>query len=62
MKEFAILHEGPVQKKRQSDQKIKKKISQKVAQTVPKPKKAKISTTKLNLKAQKIYIKPLLKP
>jgi hypothetical protein len=34
-------------------------IFQKVAQKVP---KAKISTTKLNLKAQNIFIKPLLKP
>jgi hypothetical protein len=34
----------------------------KVAQTVCKPKKAKIFTTKHNLKAQNIYIKPLLKP
>jgi hypothetical protein len=37
-------------------------IFQKVAQTVSKPKNAKISTTKLNLKDQNIYIKPLLKP
>jgi hypothetical protein len=35
----------------------KKKIAQKVA----KSKKAKISSTKLNLKAQNIYNKPLLK-
>jgi hypothetical protein len=33
----------------------------KVAQTGYEPKKAKISTTKLNLKAKNIYIKPLLK-
>jgi hypothetical protein len=37
-------------------------IFQKVAQKVSKSKKAKISTTKLNLKAKNIYIKPLLKP
>ncbi len=37
-------------------------IFQKVAQTISKQIKAKISTTKLNLKAQNIYIKPLLKP
>jgi hypothetical protein len=37
-------------------------IFPKVAQTVSKPKKAKIFETKLNLKAQNIYIKPLLKP
>jgi hypothetical protein len=50
---------------RKGDQKIGKKIRpifQKVAKTVSKPKKAKISTTKLKLKAQNIYIKPLLKP
>ncbi len=35
---------------------------QKIAQKVAKSKKAKISTTKLNLKAQNIYNKPLLKP
>jgi hypothetical protein len=29
---------------------------------LPSQKKAKISTTKLNLKVQNIYIKPLLKP
>jgi hypothetical protein len=38
----------------QGDQKI-------IAQQVAKWKKAKISTTKINLKAQNIYIKPLLK-
>jgi hypothetical protein len=38
-------------------------IFQKVSQTASKPKKAQISTiTKLNLKAQNIYIKPLFKP
>jgi hypothetical protein len=38
-------------------------IFQKVAQKVSKAaKKAKISTTKMNLKAQIICIKPLLKP
>ncbi len=37
-------------------------IFQKVVQTVSKPKKAKISTTKLNLKVQNTYNKPLLKP
>jgi hypothetical protein len=35
---------------------------EKVAQTVAAPKNAKIFTTKLNLKIQNIYIKPLLKP
>ncbi len=35
---------------------------QKIAQKVAKSKKAKISTTKLNLKAQNHYNKPLLKP
>ncbi len=34
----------------------------KVAKTVAKPTIAKISTSKLNLKVQNIYIKPLLKP
>ncbi len=34
----------------------------KVAQTVPKPKNAKISTSKFNMKIQIIYIEPLLKP
>jgi hypothetical protein len=34
----------------------------KLAKTVAKPKIAKISTSKLNLKVQNIYIKPLLKP
>jgi hypothetical protein len=33
-----------------------------MAQKVTKSKKAKISTTKLNLKTRNIYIKPLLKP
>jgi hypothetical protein len=42
----------------QGSQNIRKKIAQKVA----KSKKEKISTTKLNLKAQNIYNKPLLKP
>jgi hypothetical protein len=37
-------------------------IFQKVAQKASKATKAKISTTKINLKAQNIYIKPLLKP
>ncbi len=49
----------------QSDQTIRKKIHQifqRIAQKVTKSKKAKISTTKLNLKTQKIYIKPPLKP
>jgi len=35
---------------------------QKIAQKVAKSKKAKISTTKHNLKAQNICNKPLLKP
>ncbi len=49
----------------QSDQTIRKEncqIFQRIAQKVAKSKKAKISTTKLNLKIQNIYIKPLLKP
>jgi len=49
---------------RQGGQKIWKKtcpIFQKVAKTVVKP-RAKISTSKLNLRVQNIYIKPLLKP
>jgi hypothetical protein len=49
----------------QGDQKIRKinrQIFQKIAQKVAKSKKAKISTTKLNLKDQNIYNKPLLKP
>jgi hypothetical protein len=37
-------------------------IFQKVAPKVSKAKEAKISTIKLNLKAQNIYIKPLFKP
>jgi hypothetical protein len=48
----------------QGDQEIWKKmhpIYQKVAQTVSNPKRAKIFTTKLNLKGQNVYIKPLLK-
>ncbi len=53
-------------KDNQGDQKIRKKIGQifqKIAPKVAKSKKAKISTTKLNLKVQNIYIiKPLLKP
>jgi Golgi nucleoside diphosphatase len=49
--------------KNQGDQMIKKncQIFQRIAQKVAKSKKAQISTTKLNLKAQNIYIKPLLK-
>ncbi len=46
----------------QGDQKIRKnsQIFQRIAPKVAKSKKAKISTTKLNLKAQtKLYIKPL---
>jgi hypothetical protein len=48
---------------RQGDQMIGKngQIFQRIAQKVAKSKKAKISTTKLNLKTQNIYIKPLLK-
>jgi hypothetical protein len=47
----------------QGDQMIRKKLPNfsKIAQKVAKSKKAKISTTKLNLKTQNIYIKPLLK-
>jgi hypothetical protein len=37
-------------------------IKKKVGIVVSKPKNAKISTPKLNLSAQNIYIKPLLKP
>jgi len=40
---------------------ISKKIGQ-IFQKIAKSKKAKIFTTKLNLKAQNIYNKPLLKP
>ncbi len=48
----------------QSDQMIRKnyQIFQRIAQKVAKSKKAKISTIKLTLKTQNIYIKPLLKP
>jgi hypothetical protein len=49
----------------QSDQMIRKiirQIYQRIAQKVAKSKKGKISTTKLNLKTQNIYMKPLLKP
>ncbi len=47
----------------QSDQKFERKINQfeeKVAQTVAKPRNAKISSSKLNLKIQNINIRPLL--
>jgi hypothetical protein len=37
------------------------KILEKEAQTVAKPKNARILASKLNLKVQNIYIKPLLK-
>jgi hypothetical protein len=50
---------------KQGDQKIIKKYLPNFSKNSPKSqdvKKAKISTTKLNLKAQNIYIKPLLKP
>jgi 4-hydroxy-3-methylbut-2-enyl diphosphate reductase IspH len=50
---------------KQGDQKIRKKkcqIFQRIAPKVTKPKQAKISTTKLNWKAQNLYIKLLLKP
>jgi hypothetical protein len=48
----------------QGDQKIRKKhqFFQRIAQKVAMSKKTKISTTKLNLKVQNIYFKPLLKP
>jgi hypothetical protein len=49
----------------QGDQKIGGKIClilEKVSKTVALTKVANISTSKLNLKAQNIYIKPLLKP
>ncbi len=54
----------PIEPISQGDHKIRKnpQIFQKIAQKVAKSKKAKISTTKLNLKAQIIYNKPLLKP
>jgi hypothetical protein len=49
----------------QGDRNIGKTFAQilekKVAKTVAKPKIDKMSTSKLNLKAQNIYIKPLLK-
>ncbi len=59
-KHLAMLYED----EGQGDQKNRKKcrIFQKVAQAVSKPKKAKISIAKLNLKSQNIYIKPFLKP
>jgi hypothetical protein len=47
----------------QGDQKVRKKMpnfSKSSPNSLP-AKKAKISTTKLKLKAQNIYIKPLLK-
>jgi hypothetical protein len=37
-------------------------ILEKVAKTVAKPKMAKISSSKVNLRVQNIYINPLLKP
>jgi hypothetical protein len=46
----------------QGDQKIRRPNSSKIAQKVANSKRPKISTTKLNLKAQNIYNKPLLKP
>jgi hypothetical protein len=48
----------------QGDQKIRKKfqVYLRIAQKVAKSKKTEISTTKLNLKVQNIYIKPLVKP
>ncbi len=49
----------------QGDQMIRKKIAKflkELPKKLPSQKKAKTSTTKLNLKAQNIYIKPLLKP
>jgi hypothetical protein len=48
---------------KQGDQKIKEKITQfleKVAKAVAKPKNTKISSSKLNLKVQIVYNKPLL--
>ncbi len=39
-----------------------RQIFQRMAKKLPSQKRAKISTTKLNLKTQNIYIKPLLKP
>jgi hypothetical protein len=41
--------------------KIFTQFLEKVAKTVAEPKNAKISTSKMNLKVQNIYIKPLLK-
>jgi hypothetical protein len=48
----------------QGDQKFWKKLPSfsKSSPKVSKPKKAKVSKTKLKLKVQNIYIKPLLKP
>jgi hypothetical protein len=48
----------------QGDQKIRKNAQffKKLPKKSPSQKKAKISTTKLILKAQNIYIKPLFKP
>jgi hypothetical protein len=54
-----------LQDARQGDQKIRKINSPNFLKNIPKCHqviKAKISTTKLNLKAQNIYIKPLWKP
>ncbi len=47
----------------QGDQKNRKncQIFQRIDQKVTKSRKVKISTAKLNLKVQNIYIKPLLK-
>ena len=48
----------------QGDQKIKKcaKFFKKLPKKLPSQKKGQKSATKLNLKAQNIYNKPLLKP
>jgi hypothetical protein len=58
------LDKAPTFTIKQGDQKIRKnrQVFNKIAQKVAETKKAKISTTKLNLKAKDIYNKPLLKP
>jgi hypothetical protein len=51
-----MAHESPLITVTRRFEKKNCPIFQKAAQTVSKPKKAKISTAKLNLKAQNIYI------
>jgi hypothetical protein len=58
------LSNGVNNTREQSDQTIRENclIFQRIAQKIAKSKKTKISTTKLNLKTQNNYVKPLLKP